>query len=309
MLFVSLILPLDPQSDRFAAEARAVLGMAVPADLVDDRFGPNWEGDVRAGVFVGAAASDASTGTIVAWVGGLADGTTVRLDALLTVEDREPGDASLLVALLESIESRVGPHAEDVDLASVEHIELWAKPSSNLHHEAANRCGFVEHRSLHQMRCPLPVPAPVLDTRPFRPGTDDRALLDVNNRAFASHPDQGNMTAEDLRRLSAEPWFDPDGIRLFDLDGRVVGFCWTKIHDEPRLGEIYAIGIDPSEHGKGYGAPMTAAGLRWLADQGLDVGMLYVEADNLPALRTYENLGFQVVRTDRAWIKPVADAI
>jgi len=43
------------------------------------------------------------------------------------------------------------------------------------------------------------------------------------------------------------------------------------------------------------------AGLAWLHDQGLTTGMLYVEADNEPAVRTYVRLGFSVVRTDRAW--------
>ncbi len=46
---------------------------------------------------------------------------------------------------------------------------------------------------------------------------------------------------------------------------------------------------------------MTASGLDWLAQQGLQVAMLYVEADNEPAIRTYERLGFAVVRSDRSW--------
>ena len=63
------------------------------------------------------------------------------------------------------------------------------------------------------------------------------------------------------------------------------------------------IGIDPDFHGQGLGVPMTAAGLHWLSDHGLDTGMLYVEADNAPALRTYERLGFVRFRTDRAWAR------
>ena len=100
----------------------------------------------------------------------------------------------------------------------------------------------------------------------------------------------------------AQPWFDPEGIRLYEVDGVLAGFCWTKRHDEPKLGEIYVICIDPDFHGRGLGRPMTAAGLDWLAEQGETIGMLYVEADNVPAIRTYEGLGFDIVRTDRAWV-------
>jgi mycothiol synthase len=154
--------------------------------------------------------------------------------------------------------------------------------------------------------------APV-ESRPFEMERDADALIRVNNRAFASHPDPGGMPRQRLADAAAQPWFDADGIRLLDdpdRPGALAGFCWTKIHEpvsdgQPRLGEIYAIGIDPDHHGKGLGVPMTAAGLQWLADQGLTDGMLYVEADNEPALRTYDRLGFHHHRTDRAWQKAI----
>jgi mycothiol synthase len=105
----------------------------------------------------------------------------------------------------------------------------------------------------------------------------------------------------------AEPWFEPGGLRLHEREGRLAGFCWTKIHRRPTgdLGEIYVIGVDPDFHGRGLGVPMTAAGLQWLSARGLRTGMLYVEAGNLPAIATYERLGFSVVRTDRAWAAPL----
>ncbi len=195
--------------------------------------------------------------------------------------------------------------------AGAQQVELWGHPARPWHQTLADEQGLVEQRALHQLRCPLPVAVPVdpIPTRPFRPGHDEEALIRVNNRAFASHPDQGGMTAERLAEAQAQPWFDPDGIRLHDdpdRPGVLAGFCWTKIHEpvaqgQPRLGEIYAIGVDPDHHGKGLGVPMTAAGLDWLTGQGLTTGMLYVESDNEPALRTYDRLGFSHHRTDRAW--------
>jgi mycothiol synthase len=119
------------------------------------------------------------------------------------------------------------------------------------------------------------------------------------------------MTLEDMRAKTAEPWFDADGFLLHERDGRLAGFCWTKIHradsrrGDPPMGEIYAIAVDPDFHGQGIGGPMTLAGLDWLAQQDLDVGMLYVEADNHAAVRTYERLGFTVHHIDRAFTRDV----
>ncbi|MDQ4115701.1 MAG: GNAT family N-acetyltransferase, partial [Actinomycetota bacterium] len=100
-----------------------------------------------------------------------------------------------------------------------------------------------------------------------------------------------------------EEWFDPAGFLLaLDRDGRLLGYHWTKVHpataDEPAIGEVYVLGVDPDAHGRGLGRTLTLAGLRYLRDRGLDAVLLYVEADNGPAVRVYEQLGFTVHAAD-----------
>jgi len=166
---------------------------------------------------------------------------------------------------------------------------------------------LVPYRDLLQMRCDLPAEPARIDTRAFDPECDADAFIEVNNRAFAWHPEQSGMDRHRLASAMSEPWFDADGFRLHEIDGRLAGFCWTKIHpgrperNEPALGEIYAIAVDPDFHGRGLGGPMTRAGLDWLAAQGLTVGMLYVESDNDAAVRTYERIGFERHATNRAY--------
>lgn len=177
---------------------------------------------------------------------------------------------------------------------------------------AAVADGLTEHRELLQLRRPLPVPAEErgdvaeVTTRAFRPGVDDEAWLAVNNRAFAWHPEQGGWTAADLAARLAEPWFDAQGFRLHERDGRLVGFCWTKVHasHDPPLGEIHVIAVDPGAHGSGLGRALTLAGLDHLADRGVTVGMLYVDATNSAALRLYRDLGFTTHHVDRVYSAP-----
>lgn len=161
----------------------------------------------------------------------------------------------------------------------------------------------VPYRDLLQLRRDLPAQPSGLTTRAFDPDRDAEEWIRVNNRAFAWHPEQSGMTHERLAEAIEEEWFDPDGFRILEIDGRMAGFCWTKIHAGlvPVLGEIYVIAIDPDFHGRGLGGPMTLAGLEWLSKQGIGVSNLYVESDNAPALATYERLGFATHSVNRAY--------
>jgi mycothiol synthase len=185
-------------------------------------------------------------------------------------------------------------------------VALEADPARPEHDAAAAAAGLVLTREVLQLRCPLPAADPgPLELRAFRPRVDDEAFLGVNNRAFAWHPDQSGWTAAELRQRETEDWFDPQGFLLHERDGRLAGFCWTKVHpatpEDPALGEIFVIAVDPDFHGLGLGRALTLAGLRHLAGQGLRHGMLHVESTNVPARTLYEDLGFVEHSAHRWW--------
>jgi mycothiol synthase len=134
--------------------------------------------------------------------------------------------------------------------------------------------------------------------RSFVPGEDEAAVVRVNKRAFAWHPEQSRLDTSELRLLETQPWFDPKGFLLaVDPAGRLLGFHWTKMHPEG-LGEVYVLAVDPDAQGTGLGTALTVAGLAYLRDRGAPEAMLYVDSDNGPALATYHRLGFTHHHTD-----------
>ena len=125
--------------------------------------------------------------------------------------------------------------------------------------------------------------------RTFEPDDID-AIVQVNGRAFASHPEQGAMDRADFEQRASSDWFDPAGLFVAERKGNIVGFHWTKVEDG--LGEVYVVGVDPTEQGSGLGTSLTARGLRHMHESGLRTVDLYVEGDNDPALAVYRRLGF-----------------
>lgn len=270
-----------------------------------------------------------------------ADGTAPLSDDILRarsdpnsgIEDviaRVDGEVAGYAALLHSregfppmAEAVVAPSRRDVGLggALIEWIlhtggpttRVWAHGDLPSGRSLATRYGLVALRELLQLRRPLDgdLPEPTIPAgitiRTFT-AADRAELLRVNNAAFDWHPEQGGWTDAQIDERQAEPWFDPEGIFLAvqaDRPDRVLGFHWTKMHlDEPGLGEVYIVAVDPAERGRSLGAVLTAVGMRYLRERGADTVMLYVEADNERAVKTYAKLGFERFHVDVAYGRP-----
>lgn len=184
-------------------------------------------------------------------------------------------------------------------------LRIWAHGGHSAARHLAQVLGLTLFRELRQMRRSLgdlDLPEPVFPdgvlVRAFVPGQDDAAWLAVNADAFAHHPEQGSLTQRDLDDRKAEPWFDPEGFFLAEKDGELVGFHWTKVHADERLGEVYVLGVRSGAQGGGLGKALTTIGLNHLAGAGLPTAMLYVDADNKAAVSVYERLGFVTHETD-----------
>ncbi|MEI7779150.1 MAG: mycothiol synthase [Actinomycetes bacterium] len=207
-----------------------------------------------------------------------------------------------------------------IQISGNSQLRLWAHGEQAAAGALALALGFERSRTLWQLRRSLYAPLPRLNWPPeyalrtFQPGVDEPAWLEINRLAFADLPDQGRWNDADLHRRMAEPWFDPSGFLIAERHGAMVGFHWTKVHGHRHppgataadhlehahelLGEVYVVGVAPSEKGHGLGRALTIAGLNHLRDLQLPQAMLYVDASNTTAIRLYESLGFTRWDTD-----------
>jgi len=242
---------------------------------------------------------------------------------LTTDEDRvvgylnlKPGVAPMAELAVHPMFRRRGVGSSMIKMAIArggKDTRIWAHGTLEPARKTASALGLTAVRELLAMRrslrgLPSPTVPPGVQVRTYGGPGDDAELLRVNNAAFAWHPEQGGWTVADIAVRRAEPWFDPDGLFLaFDERSvALLGFHWTKIHlDEPGLGEVYVLGIDPAAQGRGLGHALTLIGICHLADRLAEhpdpIVMLYTEADNSAAVHTYERLGFTVSGVDTAY--------
>jgi mycothiol synthase len=182
-------------------------------------------------------------------------------------------------------------------LATRPRIDWWERDSHDITE------GTVI-RTLQMLSVGLPVPVvdvpPGAILRTFEPMHDEDEWLEQNNAAFAHHPEQGAWLREDLAERTNEPWFDPSGFLLLEIDGRLAASCWTKVHElhPDRSGEIYVVSVHPDFQGRNLGRVMVTQGLAALRRKGVATAVLFVDEDNVGAKKLYESIGFHLTRED-----------
>jgi len=182
-------------------------------------------------------------------------------------------------------------------------LRVWAMGDTPAARALALGVGMVRQRELLIMerrldeKLPKPAIPPGVQIRTFVPGQDEQEWLRVNAAAFASHPEQALIDLDDLNDRMAESWFDARGFFVATKDGSMIGFHWTKQHQD-QLGEVYVLGIAPWAARRGLGKALLLTGLRWLQQQGNSRVKLYVESDHQAAIQLYLTYGFATASRD-----------
>jgi mycothiol synthase len=195
-------------------------------------------------------------------------------------------------------------------------LRLWVHGDQPAANALATSFGFEKTRTVLQMSRALTDIQQLPDLgkevgediviRSFLPGIDSDAWLSLNNKVFKEHPEQGGWQLSDLNIRLGEEWFDEQGFFLAEINNKIIGSTWTKIHGShthqhegeieshahPAIGEIYITAVDQEYSGRGIGKVLTITAFNYLKYQGLSNAMLYVDFDNKAALNLYQSLGF-----------------
>ena len=97
--------------------------------------------------------------------------------------------------------------------------------------------------------------------------------------------------------------------------GELVGLCYVgptrdEDLDPQRIGEVFAIYVDPSHWGHGHGRDLIVRSLEWLRDAGFAAAMLWVLDTNSIGRQFYERGGWRLdeaVKIDESFGAPLRE--
>jgi mycothiol synthase len=155
--------------------------------------------------------------------------------------------------------------------------------------------GFAPAARSRDMVRDAPAPDPVappagVRLRPYE-RRDDAAWIALTEEGYLGTPGYTPLTPADLARFRAD---ESSHLWMAEEGGRVVGLCHTFLWNGERP-FVNSVVVASDVRGRGLGRALTIAGLRTLADAGHTRVELNVRADNAPAVRIYERLGFTTV--------------
>jgi mycothiol synthase len=184
------------------------------------------------------------------------------------------------------------------------------------------RAGLVAERWYRDMERSLvelpPVAIPAgAELVLWTPDRDDEVRR-AHNAAFTRHYGSSERDPETWHAIfTGQRAFRPDLSVLAVADGAVVAYALAYVFEADaratgqRQIHFGQIGVLPEARGRGLATAVIAEGLRLGAANDCQTAGLNVDSDNVTgALRLYEALGFQTIRTNVSWsldLPPVAE--
>jgi len=158
---------------------------------------------------------------------------------------------------------------------------------------------MMQHSKGDLTRMPLPEG---FTLRPFKSGTDESSLTEIQNAAFNDHWGFCPNTEEEITAKVQFARSYPDGI-IFAIKGETIAaYNWTMRTPAGKgsTGWISMTGVHPDYRGLGLGKAIASSGVDHLYKTGMETIELEVDAANAKAINIYRSLGFNKL-TENVW--------
>ena len=149
------------------------------------------------------------------------------------------------------------------------------------------QCDLGQVGSLGEMLAVVPAGFKI---RPLRGQAEVAAYVELHQAAFGSTVMRQGWRMRTLQMPQYRPELD---LVAEAGDGRLAAFCISWLHPQQPLAQIEPLGVHPDFQRMGLGKAILATALQRLHMRNVQFVSLFTSADNKPALKLYESVGFQ----------------
>ncbi|PSJ50791.1 GNAT family N-acetyltransferase [Kumtagia ephedrae] len=133
-----------------------------------------------------------------------------------------------------------------------------------------------------------------LDDAVVEAALDQIPLKDVGRFVAAAISVRGQDASQQAGLADVIGSIEPEaGLFVLEQDGRPLATA-ICVHDGELAG-LFEVATAAVERGRGYGRRVVLSALKWARMRGARIAWLQVEADNEPALKLYDTLGFREI--------------
>jgi len=142
--------------------------------------------------------------------------------------------------------------------------------------------------------------------RPYR-RRDRESILRIAEQSFEGFCLDGNME-EHFGRIAHTTWqqrkrdgidydlrSNPDDALVAEVDGKVVGFCCTRLYRRYLIGHVANMAVDRDYQGRGIGKMLVRAALDHFRRQGMEYARIETLEQNYKGRRLYPSFGFKEI--------------
>ncbi len=109
------------------------------------------------------------------------------------------------------------------------------------------------------------------------------------------------------RHIDEDAQANPEGIFVYEEDGKPVGYITTRIDAETRIGGIPNLAVLPEHQGKGIGKALMVAAFDYFEASGMVLARIETVAQNPVGTVFYPRSGFQEIARQVHYAMPLKD--
>ncbi|MBT5830889.1 MAG: GNAT family N-acetyltransferase [Candidatus Latescibacteria bacterium] len=113
--------------------------------------------------------------------------------------------------------------------------------------------------------------------------------------------------ARKAKHVDADVSANPEGVFVFEENGKAMGYISTRIDHDNKVGQIPNLSVLPECRGKGAGKALMKAAFDYFEEQGMEVAKIETLAHNEVGQNFYPRSGFTEITRQIHYAMPLKD--